>query len=355
MENESTNEQDFNLERKISLFINISKDDILNRAIEDLIKDYDDLNNKEEIETSIREVLQEEIRFFCRDNQFLLEIDEEKEKIYQKNDLHLVEYLDVEGLIIICRWVTMEEKVKLDTQDEFLLEKFSKGMKFCKKSFFNVLLFSNFFRLSKPSVAKDITSISNKENIKNTKNSFFEIEAKVSSKEIEEKKKTLKDFLKENPRKVLAALGGLSIGTVLGTYYYKELSSSLSLMTESMKFFFMSSRLFTSIEISRTPFLQQKELGKQVSIWNPNIIGKEKPNNIGLKGQRGPFQVNKIEEVLKNEPRQKGKETKNLKTKKNLDIRFIAPPAALKQIGPPEVLKIDFDFVLKVLMENPKP
>jgi hypothetical protein len=352
MNNELNNEKDCNLERKISLFINISKDDILNRAIEELIIDYDGLNNKEEIETSIREILQEEIRLFCRDNQFLLEIDEEKQKIFQKNDLHLIEYLDVEGLVITERWVTMEEKIKLDTQDEFLLEKFSKGMKFWKKSFLNLILFSNFFQLSRPSLAKDIFSISNKEN---TKNSFFEIQAKLSSKAIEEKKKTLKDFLKENPGKFLAALGGLSIGTVLGTYYYKELSSSLSLMTESMKFFFISSRLFTRIEISRTPFLQQTELGKQVAIWNPNIIGKEKPNNIGLQGQRGPFQINKIEKVLKNEPLQKGKETKNLKSKKNLDIHFIAPPAALKQLGPPEVLKIDFDFVLKVLMENPKP
>jgi hypothetical protein len=352
MKSNNNCEDDSDLERKISLFINISKDDILNRAIEDLIMDYDDANNKQEIETSIREVLQEEIRLFCRDNQFLEEIDEEKEKILKKNDLHLVEYLDVEGLVITSRWVTMEEKVKLDTQDEFLLEKFSKGMKFWKKSFFNVILFSNFFQLSRPSLAKEISSISNKEN---TKNDFFEIQGKLSSKAIEEKKKTLKDFLKENPRKFLAALGGLSIGTVLGTYYYKELSSSLSLMTESMKFFFLTSRLFTRIEISRTPFLQQKELGKQVAIWNPNIIGKEKTKNIGLQGQRGPFQVNKIEEVLKNEPLQKGKETKNLKRKKNLDIHFIAPPAALKQIGPPERLKIDFDFLLKVLMENPKP
>jgi hypothetical protein len=126
-------------------------------------------------------------------------------------------------------------------------------------------------------------------------------------------------------------------------------------MTDSMKFFFMSSRLFTSVEIPKTPVLQQKELGKQVAIWNPNVIGKEKPNNIGLQRQRGAFQVNKIEEVLKNEPLQKGKQPKDLKRKKNLDQRFISPPAPLKQIGPPKVLKLDFDLVIKVLIENPKP
>jgi hypothetical protein len=203
--------QNSNSKRKINLFINISKDALMNR---EAIRDYDDSNNKEEIEASIREVLQEQIRIFSLENKFLLEIDKEKEKIFQNDDLHLVEYLDVEGMVITWKWVSTEEKLRLDTQDKFLLEKFSKGIKFCKKSFFIVLLFSNFFQASRPSLAKDIPSISIGEN---TKNSFSEIQGKPSKKAIEEKKKTFKDFLLENPRKVLAILGGLSIGTTLGT------------------------------------------------------------------------------------------------------------------------------------------